>query len=277
MQRNADFIKANRDLESPAAGRRRVDKQLEEVRLGLQDSQAQAVQLEKMGALGTLTAGIAHELNNPLMGMLNFVQYCLKHTARDNKTYPVLQDTIHEVKRCAEIVKNLLTFSRIENDDQARYRREDIGAIIERVLRIMSYRIVNEDVRVIGPISKKTPNISVMVSNLQHVFLSLICNALDAVKTSAIKELHITIDVDDELLSIMIADSGIGIAPESLTKIFNPFFTTKPAGQGTGLGLSVSRGIIEAHGGKLNCRSRQGKGTTFQIVLPIKRSDRAED
>ena len=237
----------------------------------LKGSQAQLMQAGKMGAMGTMTAGIAHELNNPMMGLLNFVQYCLKHTAPDDKRYTVLQDAESETKRCSDIVQNLLTFSRMEQEGEEEYHKVSGTKIVDRVLKLLSYRFEKEHVLLTQHTAKGTPAIWMKENNIQQVIFNLINNALDSVKTSEKKEVHVDIRPEGKFVQLTIADSGSGIAPANLEKIFDPFFTTKPVGKGTGLGLSICHSIVESHGGEIICESDVGKGTTIRVLLPMEK------
>ena len=235
----------------------------------LQQSRVQLVQSEKMSAVGILVAGVAHELNNPLMGMLNYAQYCIKHTDKDDRRYSVLRDIEHETRRCVDIVQNLLTFSHMETGNGEPYQKTSCVVLLERVLKLLSYRIERGRVLLTQHISEGTPDIRVAANKIQQVFLNLIANALDALEESDKKEIHISLLQKGEFVQVGIADTGCGIAPEKLQKIFDPFFTTKPVGKGTGLGLSTSRAIIEEHAGEITCESKPGTGTKFKVSLPI--------
>ena len=231
--------------------------------------QTQLVQVEKMSALGTMAAGVAHELLNPMMGMLNFAQYCLKHTAEDDSRYPVLQDIERETRRCVDIVSNLTTFSHMEKQSEEGYQEESLATIIERVVKLLSYRIEKEHVSLTQWVAEGTPKIWMEVNGMQQVLLNLIGNALDAVMESQKKEIHVEVHREGDFVQLTVADSGCGLAPENLEKVYDPFFTTKPIGRGTGLGLTTSRGIIDSHGGNITCESELGVGTTFRILLPV--------
>jgi len=254
---------------------KRAEQELQKLVDELKESQAKVVQASKlvqagkMAAMGTMTAGVAHELNNPLMGILNFIQYCLKHTSDDDKRYTVLQDADREAKRCAEIVQNLLTFSHMEKEGEETYHKESCAAILDRVLKLLSYRIERKKVTVTQHTAKGTPDIWMRVNNIQQVLFNLINNALDAVKESEKKEIHVDMHREGKFVLVTIADSGCGIPPENLRKIFDPFFTTKPVGQATGLGLSICHSLIEAHGGEITCESEPGAETKFKFLLPI--------
>ncbi len=255
---------------------RRTYEDLEIAHHQLEESQAQLIQTEKMSALGTLVAGTAHELNNPMMGIMNFTAHCIKHTSEQDQLYTVLQDIEREAKRCAEIVRNLLTFSHTQKDDDKAYEKESLAEILGRVLKLLSYRIEKQRILVTQHIADDTPEIFMKPNNIQQLILNLATNAFDALEGSEKKEFNVDIHREGEFVRMTIADTGWGIAAGSLRSIFDPFFTTKPVGQGTGLGLSVSQGIIKAHGGEITCESEPGSGTKFIILLPIERSKQNE-
>ena len=249
-----------------------LEKRVEERTMALKESQAQLIQAEKLGALGTLTAGIAHELNNPMMGMLNFAQYCKKHVDKETKVYSVLNDMERETRRCIDIVKNLQTFSRMKSEGENSVERIACGEIIDRVRKLLAYRIGKDGVSFNVTTSPDCPDVTVNAGNIQQIFLNLIGNALDAVKDTETRNIDIQIDQDsNEYVRVRVADTGCGIPEENRKKVFDPFYTTKGVGKGTGLGLSVSRGIVETQGGAIEFSSETGKGTVFVVRLPIKK------
>ncbi len=231
--------------------------------------QVQLIQSEKLSAVGMMAAGIAHELLNPMMGILNFAQFCLRHTDKDDPRYSVLQDIERETERCTETVRNLLTFSRMEKEGEEGYQKERFALIIKRVVKLLTYRIRQEKVRLTWHVAEGTPATWLRVNSMQQVLLNLINNAMDALKESRQKEIQIEVQQEGDSLRVTVADSGCGIPPEKLENIFDPFFTTKPVGQGTGLGLTISRGIIQDHGGEITCQSKPDACITFNILLPI--------
>jgi len=271
-----ELQKTNEQLIQEITERKRIEKELHKLLEDLRHSTAQLMQAEKMSGVGTLVAGVAHELNNPLTGLLNFSAYCLRHTDTEDKRYPVLQDMERESKRCADIVQNLLTFSRMEKQGDESFQKEKFSVILDRVLKLLSYRIEKERVTLSLNISKKTPEIWMKPSSMQQVILNLGTNALDAVKKNQKKEIRIKALPQGEYVQITVADNGTGIAPENLNSIYDPFFTTKPVGKGTGLGLSVTRSIVEMHGGKISCETNSMNGTTFKIVFPLERRAKGE-
>lgn len=264
-----EFIDQERELVQRLT-REELYAQLQEAYDKLRHS-SQLIQTEKMVATGTLVAGVAHELNNPMTGMLQFAEYCLKHTAEDDRRFPVLKDIERETKRCIDIVQNLLTFSQMEKEGEEGYQQESFAVILDRVFKLLSYRIEKEKVSLTSHVAEGVPEIWMKVSSMQQVFFNLINNALDAVEESKDKEIRVEIHREDEFIRVTIADSGSGIDPEDLKMIYDLFFTTKPVGQGTGMGLAIIQSIIDMHGGKITCDSRPGVGTTFNILFPIER------
>lgn len=268
-----DISKLKATEEELIIAKENLEIEVEERTAALKDSHAKLIQTEKVAALGVLTAGIAHELNNPMMGILNFSQYCLKHTDADDRRYPVLVDTIREVSRCSDIVRNLLTFTRTEHPEEEEFEQESIVAILDRVFRLLSYRTEKDNIRITRNIDMDIPLIWMKKTGIQQVFINLIGNALDALKRSEEKKLHIRIKPMEKMVETKVIDTGEGIGSGSIMKIFDPFYTTKPPGMGTGLGLSVSRGIVESHGGFITCESRKGEGAVFRVLLPIDRTE----
>ena len=234
----------------------------------LRESQYQLIQSEKMGALGTLTAGIAHELNNPMMGILNFIQYALKHSPSSGKVASVLGDAERETLRCISIFRDLLTFSRCEGSITETPCEADFMVILKRILSLLSYRVVKEGVEIATCAASHVPPLWVRGGHIQQVFLNLLTNALDAVMERETKRIQIEIHPSRDEVAVKVSDTGSGISVHDLPRIFDPFFTTKPPGKGTGLGLCVSRSIVEAHGGRILCESQLGHGTTFTVWLP---------
>ncbi len=246
-------------------------RELEKTYTQLSASQKMA-QLEKMSAVGTLSAGIAHELNNPLMGIINFVQYCIKHTPPEDKRHAILEDAKRESLRCVELIQNLLSFSRLEESGPEDLVTEELNLVpvVNEVLKLLLYRIETEKVRVVHD-KNASVNAPVNRNQIKQVLLNIISNALDAMKTVRTKVLEVSFVKEDSLVSLMIKDTGTGIPSDAIGKIFDPFFTTKPTGQGTGLGLSITQNIIKKHSGEIKVNSERGKGTSFDIRLPLTR------
>ena len=263
----------NASLQREVKERTRVQEELQRLLEELKDSQAQLIEAEKMGALGTLTAGIAHELNNPMMGILNFTEYCLKHTDPQDRRYAVLHDTERETLRCIDIVKSLLIFSRRDGAPTEPDQAVDIETLFDRIFRLLQYRIERENVTVQRDRNPEPCQIRTRVGNLHQVLLNLVVNALDAVEAQPEKVIRVRTRLEGAALAVRIEDTGCGIAPELVSRIFDPFFTTKPPGRGTGLGLSVCHSLVAACRGRISCQSQPDAGTCFTLTLPLGRPD----
>ncbi|MBM9520910.1 PAS domain S-box protein [Desulforhopalus vacuolatus] len=261
----AGVFTSARDITEQKKTEQKLNKLLDD----LKGSQAQLIQAGKMSAVGTMTAGVAHELNNPMMSILNFVQYCIKHTDKDDRKYNVLKDAEQECKRSSKIITNLLTFSRMESEGEEEYQKEDLAEILDRIFKLSSYRIKKDNILLTHHIADGVPAIWIKANNIQQVIFNLINNAMDSLATSIKKEIHVDIHREGEFVQLTIADTGCGISSEHLEKIYDPFFTTKPVGLGTGLGLSISHSIIKAHEGTIMVETEPGKGSKFKILLPI--------
>lgn len=225
---------------------------------------------EKMSALGMMVGGVAHELNNPLMGIINYVEHCLAQAETDDECRQILTDARRETKRCIELVQNLLRVVRVGPGEGSEVPTEtDVPELIERVLRLLDYRIAKLGVQVEREFPDSGLQLRTRAQALQQVLLNLIVNALDALESSRERVLRVECSArHGEPVRIAVADTGCGIPPEVRRRIFDPFFTTKEVGRGTGLGLSVSRSLVEGFGGRLACESTPGEGTRFVVELP---------
>lgn len=219
---------------------------------------------EKLASIGRLAAGIAHEINNPLTGVLTFAHLLRDRLIDSDQDREDLDLIIHETQRAAEVVQGLLDFARERPTAQ---RPLDINAVIQRMVRLVENQKEMRKIHIEQDYGENLPDILGDANQMQQVLLNLFLNAAAAMPDGGI--LTITTRCDESHVSIAVADNGCGILPEHLDKVFDPFFTTKPVGQGTGLGLSVSYGIVEQHGGSIELESEVGIGTTFTIRLPL--------
>lgn len=270
---NKNFIQSEQERliqQSSSEMLHEIRRKNEELSKELKDlkSSGELIHIEKMRALGGLTAGVAHELNNPMMGILNFVQYAIKHTDEDDRKYRPLVDAEREVKRCQDIISNLLTFSRMKAEGEEEFTEIKISEICDRIIKLLAYKIRANNVNIKTIIPDNEQKISLKVNKIQQVILNIAANAIDAMHDCSKKDLTFKITFNTEKLALEIADTGSGMDEETIDKIFEPFYTTKETGKGTGLGLAVSQSIIEDHQGSLYCKSRLGSGTSFIIQIP---------
>jgi len=235
--------------------------------------QQQLIQSGKMAAIGTLTSGIAHELNNPLNNiglttealMENFAEYT------DQQKLAMLDQICAQVARASSTVRTLLDFTRKE---KAVFTRVKIPAIIRDTVKLLANEMKLSGAVLHERMEDPIPEVIGNPRNLQQVFLNLMLNAIQAMPDGG--DLTVSASVDGDFVRVDISDTGVGIPEEALNKIFDPFFTTKEPGTGTGLGLAVSYGIIEAHRGKILVQSVVGKGSTFSVLLPSADAARGE-
>jgi signal transduction histidine kinase len=229
----------------------------------LKRTQAQLVQSTKLAAIGELAANIAHEINNPLTTVLGFASFIAERLPADDPTREELGLIQEEASRARDIVRDLLQFSR-----QRDFMPEpaDINTVLEQVVGMVRRQGALNTVTVTEAYVPDLPMIEMDVPRIKQVFLNIINNAVYAMKDGG--SLTIGTAAAGEGVRVAFADSGPGIAPDILGRIFDPFFTTKPEVSGTGLGLSVSLGIVQSHGGTIDVQSEVGKGTTFTVTLP---------
>jgi PAS domain S-box-containing protein len=222
-------------------------------------------QSEKLAALGELVAGVAHELNNPLAGISAFAQILLEEnlTADQRESARLIK---READRAVGVIRDLLLFSRKGGPSTMPV---DINGLIQLTVRLRAYSLRSSGVEVDMLLDPALPEVSGDDQKLQQVILNLVVNAEYAMRHSETRRLVIRTAREGDAVVTEVSDTGVGMSDETLQRVFEPFFTTKPAGEGTGLGLSVSYGIIEAHGGTISVDSWPDRGTTFRIVLPM--------
>jgi PAS domain S-box-containing protein len=222
-------------------------------------------QAAKMVALGELVAGVAHEVNNPLAAISAFAQLLLEETLGEEQSESV-RLIKREADRAVAVIRDLLTFAR---KTPARDSVLDVNELASKTLRLRSYGFKAVGIEVVTELDPAVPLVRADEQKIQQVLLNLIVNAEHAMQSSPERRLRLVTRCEGDGVSIAITDTGTGMTPDIQARIFEPFFTTKPEGTGTGLGLSVSYGIVQAHGGALTCESTPGLGTTFRISLPV--------
>ncbi|MBM64485.1 MAG: hypothetical protein CL484_16170 [Acidobacteria bacterium] len=226
---------------------------------------------DKMASVGLLAAGVAHEVNTPLTGISSFTQMLLEGTDSEDPRTPLLEKIEQQTVRAAKIVNGLLNLSRQGRPDSSTL--VDVNVMMSDVLVLLEHQLQMSNIKLRKELSETATVVKGVEFKLQQVFLNIILNACDAMPTGG--WLSIASWTDGESAVIEVADSGSGIAREDLSRIYDPFFTTKEVGQGTGLGLSIAYGVIKEHGGTIGCQSGPGDGTRFKVTLPLQAQVRA--
>ncbi|HTU34902.1 MAG TPA: ATP-binding protein [Candidatus Acidoferrum sp.] len=226
----------------------------------------QILQTEKLTSLGLLAAGVAHEVNTPLAVISNYIQMLAKQIPGDDPRQRTIDRIVKQTFRASEIVNNLLNFSRTGGSE---FRELDLNAVLEETLSLVQHPLRTVRVNVLRSFGTDLPLVLGSTTRLQQVFLNLFMNARDAMPEGGM--LEVRTGARNGSVEIEVTDTGMGIPPENLNRIFDPFFTTKASGRGTGLGLSVSYGIIKEHAGKVDVHSTPGKGTSFRLEFPVAR------
>ncbi len=228
----------------------------------------QLTRYERLAAVGRLAAGVAHEINNPLTGVLTFSHVLLRETPQESPHRKDIQTIIEATVRCKEIVQGLLSFSR---QNEPHKTLTDLNGLLRKVLNLTRNQAGLSHVKIVEELDEDLPQAVMDPGQIEEVAVNVIVNGIDAmpdggaltVRTKCISE------ENAEWLVVDIADSGTGISEEDLEHVFDPFFTTKREGKGTGLGLSLSYGIVEKHGGRVTLSSTLGEGTTVTMRLPV--------
>ena len=230
--------------------------------------QKEMIESHKLRAIGTLTAGIAHELNNPLNNITLTAAMLMEdyRTLNDDQRLEMVQDLINEAERSESIVRNLLDFAR---ESEIKTEHLNVEELISETIRLGQNQIKLKGVRVETVFPKNMPLIHGDRQQLIQVFLNIILNAVDATPKGGLLKISASQSDPPEFITVRFEDNGCGIPRHMLSSIFDPFYTTKTTGHGTGLGLSVSKGIIEKHGGDITVESEVGAGTGFNVSIPV--------
>ena len=286
-QRDAELLAIFADQVAIALENARLFGDLEQSLAELKDTQNKMIQTSKMAAVGQLAAGVAHELNNPIVGILGYAQYALekvKGKAPDAISEKDLENFVkyigyieHESQRCKVIVANLLNYSR---KNSIELEATDINRVLEETFTFTAHQLQMNNVQLERKLGEGLPTLRANPQQLQQVFTNIIINAQKAMTEGGTltvsSRLKGRADAPDATIEIDLADTGCGIPEEAMQRIFDPFFTTRRVGEGTGLGLSLTQGIIKNHGGEIGVTSVVGEGTTFTISLPVKYEERQE-
>jgi signal transduction histidine kinase len=245
---------------------RRTILELRETKMKLEQTQAQLIQSEKLAGVGQLAGGIAHELNNPLSGVLGFAQLLLEEPTLTPQQRQDIETISAQTQRCRTIIQNLLQFSRrtVPKNEPL-----DLSPLLQTVLNLVEYDFTSSGVEICREIPASLPWVFGDRGQLQQVFLNLVNNARQALDGKSQGRLTIRLGQRAGHVFVHFEDNGPGMPPEVRDKVFDPFFTTQPPGKGTGLGLSICYGIIQGHHGSLRVESEGGCGARFIVELPI--------
>jgi two-component system NtrC family sensor kinase len=231
----------------------------------LEDTYRQLLHSEKLASLGKLAAGVAHELNNPLGGILMYANMLLEQ-ASEGPMAQDLREIVEQALRCKEIVRGLLDFARRRGEELARVQ---VNEILEKCLALMSKQAMFLNIHLDKQLEQELPQVAAEADQLSQVFTNLIVNAVDAMEGRGTLGIRTWTEGDPPQVQVEVSDTGSGIPEEHLQRVFDPFFTTKEVGKGTGLGLSIAYGIVRRMGGDIQVRSQVGKGTTFRLRFPL--------
>ncbi len=237
----------------------------------LRDTQEQLLQSEKLAAMGRLTSQIAHELNNPLYGIMNTLELLKTEIAPDNKRRKILEMALSETVRLSDLLRKMLSFSK---PDQEERHPVEINSILDEILLLHEKQLKENDINMVSFFAEGLPLVNASKNQLRQVFLNMVANARDAMPDGG--TFTVTTGGDGDNIIVEITDTGMGIRKENIDKIFDSFFTTKGEVKGVGLGLSVCYGFIEDHGGDIKVKSQEEVGTTFTITLPVHNADTSE-
>jgi len=264
-QMTADLKAANEKL---IEWGKTLEKKVEERTKELTEMQAHLAQSEKLASLGKLAAGIAHEINNPLGGVLIYSHLLLEDTDKNSPHYENLKKIVKETSRCKDIVKGLLEFARPKEPETSLI---DINEIVESSLAIVERQALFQNITIKKMYSSNLPRTVADSAQLQQVFMNIILNAAEAMDGNGILTLITSLTDDGTHIEVKFSDTGHGIRKEDKERLFEPFFTTKEVGKGTGLGLAISYSIIQKHQGTIKVQSQVDKGSTFTVKLPVLR------
>ena len=240
------------------------------IRRELEESQAQLVQADKIASLGRLAAGVAHEINNPLAGILIYAELLQRELGESSPLRGNMEEIINQTLRCKQIVTRLLEFSRQSLGQKSLF---DINEIIRRCVDLIRHQPFFHNIAIIEDLDPELPQLIGDPGQLQQVFTNLLINAADAMEGQGCLTITSRPEALKDEVVLTFADTGKGISPDIRDRIFEPFFTTKAPGKGTGLGLSIVFGVIQRHGGTIDAESPPTGGTIFTIRLPLESPD----
>jgi len=270
----ANLINTFRSMLTEVKGyRENLESRIEEAREKIKATEEQLIIAQRLSATGTLAAGIAHEINNPLGGIINAAERLKKPNLEPAKTKEYLDLIIEGLERIQEILKKILQFFPRKLTAQPL----DLKPVIDRALLLIQHRLESNKITVIQSVSSNLPQVYGEANELQQVFLNLLMNATDAVMARRTQKpdeegrgtIQISDEFDQHKVSILFKDDGVGMSEAEINRAFDLFYTTKEPGKGTGLGLPVAYNIIQNHNGKLTLHGKKGQGVTAIVTLPV--------
>jgi two-component system NtrC family sensor kinase len=229
-------------------------------------TKSKIMESERLALIGQLAAGVAHELNNPLQGIVTYSHLLLESMPADEQCRPNLEKIVTQAGRCSDIVRGLLDFSRQRKSNKTLY---DVNKVLRQCLSLLENQAIFQNIEMQKSLADNVPLTVLDPSQLERVFMNIIINAAEAMDGKGRLAVSTKFDPERGMIEVTFADSGPGISQENLKKIFSPFFTTKDAGHGVGLGLAISYGIIKDHKGNISVSSRASGGATFAVQLPV--------
>jgi two-component system NtrC family sensor kinase len=233
-------------------------------------TEQQLFRSERLASLGRLAAGVAHEINNPLTGVLTFGHLLLRKCDEHHPQREALETIVNETTRCKRIVRGLLHFAR---ETELQKVDADVNEILEESLRLTENQALVHNVTIVKHLNPNLPNIMLDKGQIQQVFINILVNAVDAMPEGGTLTVTSEATADGQHMEVKFADTGCGIAREHISRVFDPFFTTKDESRGTGLGLAVSYGIVTRHNGSIEVQSQIREGSTVTVKLPVEEQD----
>jgi C4-dicarboxylate-specific signal transduction histidine kinase len=269
VERTSQLTAVNEELTKEVLERRRAEERVEEEGERLRQARADLAHISRVTTMGELTASLAHEIKQPISAAVTDAKTCLRWLGRDQPDVPEAREAasriVHDVTRAADIISRIgLLFKK----NALQWELVDVNELIREMAVLLRSEANRYSISVRTELAAKLPLVMADAVQLQQVMMNLMLNGIDAMKdTSGLNELTITSEADNAQLMISVSDTGVGVPPEQVDQIFRAFFTTKD--HGTGMGLPISRSIIESHGGHLSATRHAGRGATFQFSLPV--------
>jgi two-component system NtrC family sensor kinase len=229
---------------------------------------------ERLALIGQLSANVAHELNNPLQGIVTYSHLLLESKCQEDAETDSLQKIVIQANRCRDIIRGLLDFSRQRKPDKTLC---DVNDVLKDCVSLLEKQAQFQNIQITYDLQADLPKAIIDPSQIERVFINLIVNAADAMDGSGQLTISTRFDSLEGFIELGFTDTGHGISRENLEKIYDPFFTTKDTGHGVGLGLAISYGIVKEHKGVLSVESEVGKGTTFTVRLPVTVEEKVSD